>query len=57
MRNAALKGWMESQPTGVAGPAADAAVQSHRPGIRDLADFLLWTNKIRTQNWPPNDAG
>ena len=24
---------------------------------RNLADFLLWTNKIRAQDWPPNDAG
>ena len=25
--------------------------------IRDLSDFLLWTNTIDTQNWPPNEAG
>ena len=24
---------------------------------RELADFLLWTNTINTQGWPPNDAG
>ncbi len=24
---------------------------------RALADFLLFTSKINTQNWPPNDAG
>ena len=24
---------------------------------QQLADFLLWTNTIRTQNWPPNKAG
>ncbi len=25
--------------------------------INDLADFLEWTSKIKTQNWPPNEAG
>ena len=24
---------------------------------RALADFLLFTGTINTQNWPPNDAG
>ena len=25
--------------------------------LDDLAEFLCWTSKIKTQNWPPNDAG
>jgi nitric oxide reductase subunit C len=25
--------------------------------INDLADFLEWTSTIKTQKWPPNDAG
>jgi nitric oxide reductase subunit C len=24
---------------------------------RALSDFLLWTDRIDTQGWPPNDAG
>ena len=23
----------------------------------DLSEFLRWTSKIKTQKWPPNDAG
>ena len=25
--------------------------------FNDLADFLEWTSNIKTQNWPPNNAG
>ena len=25
--------------------------------LDDLADFLEWTSRIKTQKWPPNDAG
>jgi nitric oxide reductase subunit C len=24
---------------------------------REIADFLLWVNTIKAQDWPPNDAG
>lgn len=52
-----LKGWMDAQPSGIEGrrqmPQFDLSDQE----VRDLADFLLWTNQIRTQDWPPHDAG
>ncbi len=25
--------------------------------LEDLAEFLCWTGTIKTQNWPPNEAG
>lgn len=25
--------------------------------IRNLSDFLIWTDTIDAQDWPPNDAG
>jgi nitric oxide reductase subunit C len=25
--------------------------------LRDLTNFLLWTDEIDSQGWPPNDAG
>ena len=25
--------------------------------IRNLSEFLRWTNTIDAQDWPPNDAG
>lgn len=52
-----LKSWMQSMPTGIEGrrqmPAYDLTDEQYRA----LSDFLLWTNGINSQNWPPNDAG
>lgn len=52
-----LKGWMQSMPTGIEGrrqmPFFDLADDEYRA----ISDFLLWTDTIRTQDWPPNDAG
>lgn len=52
-----LKGWMEAQPTGIEGRRQMPQFDLSDEDIRGLSDFLLWTNKIRTQDWPPNDAG
>lgn len=52
-----LKGWMESQPSGVEGRRQMPQFHLDDNDIRALSDFLLWTGRINTQNWPPNDAG
>ncbi|MGV6876348.1 c-type cytochrome [Pseudochelatococcus sp. B33] len=52
-----LKGWMEAQPSGTPGRRQMPQFNLTDEEVRELADFLLWTNTIRTQNWPPNDAG
>jgi nitric oxide reductase subunit C len=52
-----LKGWMDAMPTGIEGRRQMPQFNLTDEEYRNLADFLLWTNKIRTQNWPPNDAG
>ena len=52
-----MKGWMESMPTGIEGRRQMPQFNLTDEEIRALTDFLLWTNKIRTQDWPPNDAG
>jgi nitric oxide reductase subunit C len=52
-----LKSWMNSMPTGIEGRRQMPHFKLTDDEFRGLADFLLWTNKIRTQNWPPNDAG
>ncbi|MEM7498946.1 MAG: cytochrome c [Pseudomonadota bacterium] len=52
-----LKGWMDAQPSGVEGRRQMPKFDLTDDEVRDLAEFLLWTNKIRTQDWPPNDAG
>lgn len=53
----ALRGWMESMPTGVEGRRQMPAFTLTDDEYRGLSDFLLWTSTIDTQGWPPNDAG
>jgi nitric oxide reductase subunit C len=52
-----LKGWMDAMPTGIEGRRQMPNFGLSDQEYRELADFLLWTNKIRAQDWPPNDAG
>jgi len=52
-----LKGWMDAMPTGIEGRRQMPQFNLTDEEVRNLADFLIWTNKINTQNWPPNDAG
>lgn len=52
-----LKGWMETQPTGIEGRRQMPRFDLSDTEMRNLSDFLLWTNTIDTQGWPPNDAG
>lgn len=52
-----LKGWMDAMPTGIEGRRQMPNFNLTDEEYRNLADFLLWTNRINTQGWPPNDAG
>lgn len=52
-----LKGWMEAQPTGIEGRRQMPNFNLTDEEIQNLTDFLIWTGKIDTQGWPPNDAG
>ncbi len=52
-----LKGWMEAQPTGIEGRRQMHQFNLSDEEMRNLSDFLIWTNTIDTQDWPPNDAG
>ena len=52
-----LKGWMEAMPTGIEGRRQMPSFDLTEEEYRGLADFLLWTDSIRAQDWPPNDAG
>ncbi len=53
----AIKGWMDAQPTGIEGRRQMPNFGLTDDEYREIADFLLWTNQMRTQDWPPNDAG
>lgn len=52
-----LRGWMEAMPTGIEGRRQMPAFDLTEEEYRALSDFLLWTGRIDTQGWPPNDAG
>lgn len=53
----AFKGWMEAQPTGIEGRRQMPQFNLTDEELHQLTDFLMWTNTIRAQDWPPNDAG
>ncbi len=52
-----LKAWMAAMPTGIEGRRQMPQFNLTEQELDDLADFLEWTSRINTQNWPPNDAG
>ncbi len=52
-----LKAWMAAQPSGIEGRRQMPQFNLTDQEVHDLADFLEWASKIKTQNWPPNDAG
>jgi nitric oxide reductase subunit C len=52
-----LKGWMESQPSGIEGRRQMPQFNLTDEQIRSLAAFLLFVDKIDAQDWPPNEAG
>lgn len=52
-----LKAWIAAQPSGIEGRRQMPHFALSDQEILDLADFLEWASKIKTQNWPPNDAG
>jgi nitric oxide reductase subunit C len=53
----ALKGWMDAMPTGIEGRRQMPQFNLTDEEYRQLTDFLLWSNTIKAQDWPPNDAG
>ncbi|MBO9400159.1 cytochrome c [Shimia sp. R9_3] len=52
-----LKGWIESQPSGIAGRRQMPGYELSDEDIRGLSEFLRWADQTDTQGWPPNDAG
>ena len=52
-----LKGWIESQPSGLEGRRQMPRYELTDDDIRALSEFLRWADQTDTQGWPPNDAG
>jgi nitric oxide reductase subunit C len=53
----AIKAWMKSQPSGVAGRRQMPQFNLSDQELTDLANFFEWVSKINTQGWPPKDSG
>jgi len=52
-----IKAWMKSQPTGAPGRRQMPNFHLNDQQLDDLTEFLKWTSKINTENWPPNIEG
>lgn len=52
-----IKGWMKAQPTGTPGRRQMPQFHLTDAQLDDLVEFLKWTNRIDTNNWPPNIEG
>ncbi|PYG33349.1 c-type cytochrome [Pelagimonas varians] len=52
-----LRNWMEAMPTGIEGRRQMPSFDLTEEEYRGLADFLLWSQTIDAQDWPPNEAG
>ncbi|MBI5162284.1 MAG: cytochrome c [Magnetospirillum sp.] len=53
----AIKAWIKSQPTGIAGRRQMPQFNLSEKELDDLAAFFKWTSEINTQNWPPKVSG
>jgi nitric oxide reductase subunit C len=53
----ALKSWMDAMPSGIEGRRQMPNFGLTDDEYRQIADFLLWVDTIRAQDWPPTDAG
>jgi nitric oxide reductase subunit C len=52
-----LHAWMKIQPLGVPGRRAMPQFHLTDQQVDDMAEFLKWTSKIDTNDWPPNKEG
>ena len=52
-----IKAWMQSQPSGAPGRRQMPQFNLTDAELDDLVAFLAWTSRIKTNNWPPNQAG
>lgn len=53
----ALKAWIKNQPTGVPGRRQMPNFDLSEQELDALVDFFEWTDRMNTQDWPPNVAG
>ncbi len=51
-----LINWMETRPGDAPGRRKMPQFNLNKEQLNDLVDFLEWTSRMNTQNWPPNNA-
>jgi len=52
-----LAGWMAAQPLKTSGRRKMPQFNLTDKEVNDMAEFLIWTSQIDTNNWPPNIEG
>ena len=52
-----IKTWIKNQPTGIEGRRQMPNFGLNEEELDALVDFFQWVNTIKTQDWPPNEAG
>ena len=52
-----IKNWIKSQPSGIEGRRQMPHFDISDADLDALADFFRWVSTIKTNNWPPNEAG
>lgn len=49
--------WMNAMPSGIEGRRQMPQFNLSEQELEHLANFLIWTSRIDTNNWPPNIEG
>jgi len=52
-----IKAWIKGQPTHIPGRRQMPQFNFTDDQLNDLVEFLKWTSKVNTGNWPPNIEG
>ena len=52
-----MQGWMASQPLDIPNRRKMPQFNLSEEEVNNLADFLIWTSKVNTNEWPPTIEG
>jgi nitric oxide reductase subunit C len=52
-----MQGWMASQPLNEPSRRKMPQFNLSEKEVNDLADFLIWTSRVKNNEWPPNIEG
>ena len=52
-----MQGWMAAQPLSEPGRRKMPQFHLSEKEVNDLADFLIWTSRVKNNEWPPNIEG